>query len=56
LISEREKQYQQVTALKQLNENQTEKAQTVSTKAQLQDQYNAYQSLRDYLNSLTETE
>ena len=55
LISEREKQYQQYTALKSLNENQTEKSQAVSLKAQLKDQNSAYQSLRGYLDGITST-
>ncbi|HAV13027.1 MAG TPA: hypothetical protein DCX06_05985 [Opitutae bacterium] len=54
LISEREKQHQQYTALKSLNENQTEKSQAVSIKAQLKDQNNAYRSLRGYLDGITQ--
>lgn len=53
LISEREKQHQQYTALKNLNENQSEKSQAVSVKAQLTDQNNAYRSLRGYLKDIT---
>ncbi|MCB1120618.1 MAG: hypothetical protein KJT03_03645 [Verrucomicrobiae bacterium] len=56
LISEREKQYQHYLALKQLNENQEEKAKAVSVKAQLKDQNMAYDSLQNYLGSLTSTE
>lgn len=56
LISEREKQYQHYTALKELNENQGEKAKAVSIKAQLQDQHAAYQSLQNYLTGLTNSE
>ena len=55
LISEREKQYQQYAALKSLNENQEEKEKSVSVQAQLQDQHEAYRSLTDYLNSLSNT-
>jgi hypothetical protein len=56
LISEREKQHQQYTALKSLNENQTEKAQAVSMKAQLKDQNDAYRSLRFYLSEITSSD
>ena len=56
LVSEREKQYQQYLALKQLNENQEEKAKAVSVKAQLKDQNMAYESLQNYLGSLTTAE
>ncbi len=56
LISEREKQYQQYNALKQLNENQAEKTKSVSIKAQLKDQNDAFQSLQTYLENLTELE
>ncbi len=53
LISEREKQYQQYSALKSLNENQEDKEKSVSVQAQFQDQHEAYRSLTDYLNSLS---
>ncbi len=56
LISEREKQYQQYLALKQLNENQEAKAKAVSIKAQLTDQNNAMTSLQSYLDSITKVE
>ncbi|WP_269541663.1 DUF4141 domain-containing protein [Cerasicoccus fimbriatus] len=56
LISEREKQYQQYNALKELGENQEAKAKSVSIKAQLQDQHAAYQSLQQYLTGLTSSE
>ena len=54
LISEREKQYQQYLALKELNENQDEKAKAVSVKAQLKDQNIAFQSLQSYLGGLAD--
>jgi len=55
LISERNKQYQQYAALKQLSENQSEKTKTVSVKAQLQDQHDAFQSLQSYFGSITDS-
>lgn len=56
LISEREKQYQHYNALKELNENQRAKSKSVSLKAQLQDQHEAYQSLQNYLKGFTNSQ
>ncbi|QYY35486.1 DUF4141 domain-containing protein [Ruficoccus sp. ZRK36] len=56
LISEREKQYQQYNALKELSENQEAKSKSVSVKAHMQDQHAAYQSLQNYLMGLTSSE
>ncbi len=56
LISEREKQYQQYQALKQLNENQESKAKAVAVKAQLKDQSDALGSLQSYLDSITKVD
>ncbi len=56
LISEREKQYQQYQALKQLSDNQESKAKAVAVKAQLKDQSDALGSLQSYLDSITKVE
>ncbi len=56
LISERNKQYQRYAALKQLNENQSEKTKSVSVKAQLQDQNNAFRSLQTYLDKISDSD